>query len=120
MQDITRDAVLQYLRGLTSEDRTELLAEFGLGFPPGYDDSVALSTPTEWDVMLYDAGQDKISVMRTLRTKLNTPIRELKALVDSTPCRVLESVSLEEAHAFGAALTIAGATVKVGVYPPNK
>ncbi len=68
---------------------------------------------TEFDVVLTDAGAQKIQVIKEVRTLTNLGLKEAKDLVDGAPKPVLEKVSKEDAQKAKEALEGAGASVEV-------
>jgi len=77
-------------------------------------DAGAVEEKDEFDVILEAAGDKKIQVIKEVRTLTNLGLKEAKDLVESTPKAVLEKVNKETADKAVAALTEAGATVKLG------
>jgi len=67
----------------------------------------------EFDVILSDAGAQKIQVIKVVRELTNLGLKEAKDLVDGAPKPVLEKVNKDAAEAAKAKLTEAGATVEV-------
>ena len=67
----------------------------------------------EFDVILEDAGDKKIQVIKEVRTLTNLGLKEAKDLVDGAPKPVLEKVNKEAAEKAKAALEGAGAKVSV-------
>jgi large subunit ribosomal protein L7/L12 len=67
----------------------------------------------EFDVVLEDAGDKKIQVIKEVRTLTNLGLKEAKDLVDGAPKPVLEKVNKEAAEKAKAALEGAGAKVTV-------
>lgn len=65
----------------------------------------------EFDVILEDAGDKKIQVIKEVRTLTNLGLGEAKALVDGAPSTVLEGANKETADKAKALLEEAGATV---------
>lgn len=64
-----------------------------------------------FDVVLEAAGDQKIQVIKEVRTLTNLGLGEAKAVVDSAPSKVLEGVNKETAEKAKAALEGAGAKV---------
>ena len=71
------------------------------------------SEQDEFDVILDDAGDKKIQVIKEVRTLTNLGLKEAKDLVDGAPKPVLEKVNKEAADKAKAALEGAGAKVTV-------
>ncbi|MDP3714418.1 MAG: 50S ribosomal protein L7/L12 [Mycobacteriales bacterium] len=67
----------------------------------------------EFDVVLEDAGDKKIQVIKEVRTLTNLGLKEAKDLVDGAPKPVLEKVNKDTAEKAKAALEGAGAKVTV-------
>ena len=67
----------------------------------------------EFDVILDDAGDKKIQVIKEVRTLTNLGLKEAKDLVDGAPKPVLEKASKEDAEKAKAQLEGAGATVEL-------
>jgi len=68
---------------------------------------------TEFNVVLKDAGGNKIQVIKVVRELTNLGLKEAKALVDGAPANVKEKVSKDEADKMKAKLVEAGATVDI-------
>lgn len=66
-----------------------------------------------FDVVLASFGNEKIKVIKEVRTITGLGLKEAKALVDSAPKAVKEGVSKEEAEKIESALKEVGATVEV-------
>jgi large subunit ribosomal protein L7/L12 len=67
----------------------------------------------EFDVILKDAGAQKIQVIKVVRELTSLGLKEAKDLVDAAPKPVLEKANKETAEAAKAKLTEAGAVVEV-------
>jgi large subunit ribosomal protein L7/L12 len=68
---------------------------------------------TEFDVVLEDAGDKKINVIKVVREVTSLGLKEAKDLVESAPAKVKEGVSKQEAEDIKKKFTDAGAKVKV-------
>ncbi len=70
---------------------------------------------TEFDVVIADAGAEKIKVIKAVReVSTSLGLKEAKELVESAPGAVVaEAVSKEEAEAMKAKLEEAGATIEL-------
>ncbi|MFZ5753450.1 MAG: 50S ribosomal protein L7/L12 [Bacillota bacterium] len=73
----------------------------------------AVEEQTEFDVILANAGDKKINVIKVVREATGLGLKEAKDLVDGAPKPVKEKVSKEEAEALKAKLVEAGATVEI-------
>ncbi len=68
---------------------------------------------TEFTVVLKNAGDKKINVIKIVREITNLGLKEAKDLVDSVPKPVKEKVSKEEAEAIKAKFEEVGAAVEL-------
>lgn len=69
---------------------------------------------TEFNVVLTEAGANKIAVIKAIReVKTGLGLVDAKKLVEGTPAVILEAVSKDEANAAKAKLEEAGAKVDV-------
>jgi large subunit ribosomal protein L7/L12 len=68
---------------------------------------------TSFDVVLTEAGGQKIQVIKVVRAVTGLGLKEAKDLVDSAPKPVKEGVAQEEADQIKAQLEEAGATVEL-------
>jgi large subunit ribosomal protein L7/L12 len=83
------------------------------GAAGGGDGAAAAEEQTAFDVVLTNAGQQKIGVIKVVRSITGLGLKEAKDLVDSAPKAVKEGVNREEADSIKAQLEEAGATVEV-------
>ncbi|GAC1641042.1 MAG: 50S ribosomal protein L7/L12 [Chloroflexota bacterium] len=68
---------------------------------------------TEFSVVLTNAGQQKINVIKAVREITQLGLKEAKALVDEAPKPVIENVARDRADEVAAKLKDAGAEVEV-------
>ena len=68
---------------------------------------------TEFDVILVEAGSNKISAIKAVRNALGLGLKEAKDAVQSTPFTVKERVTKDEAQELKKQLEAAGAKVEV-------
>ncbi|AKU91684.1 50S ribosomal protein L7/L12 [Vulgatibacter incomptus] len=68
---------------------------------------------TEFTVILANAGDKKINVIKEIRTITGLGLKEAKDLVEAAPKTVKEGVNKEEAAKMKEILTAAGATVEI-------
>jgi large subunit ribosomal protein L7/L12 len=73
----------------------------------------AVEEQDEFDVILEDAGDKKIQVIKEVRTLTSLGLKEAKDLVEGAPKPVVEKVNKEAAEKAKAALEAAGAKVSV-------
>ena len=75
--------------------------------------AAAAEEQDEFDVILTDAGAQKIQVIKVVRELTNLGLKEAKDLVDAAPKPVLEKASKDDAEKAKAKLVEAGASVDV-------
>ena len=126
---ITKDEVVEYLKGMTLLEASELVKEleevFGvsaaaaaapmmMAAPGGGDAAPAAEEKDSFDVILSAAGGYKFAVIKVVREVVaGLGLKEAKDLVDGAPKPLKEGVSKDEAEQIKAKLTEAGATVEV-------
>ena len=79
----------------------------------GGDGAAAAEEKTAFDVVLTEAGGQKIQVIKVVRAVTGLGLKEAKDLVDGAPNAVKEGVAQEEADQIKAQLEEAGATVEL-------
>ena len=126
---VTKDDVVEYLKGMSLLEASELVKEleevFGVsaaaaaapvmvaaaGAGAG---EAAAEEKDSYDVILAAAGGNKIGVIKVVREIVaGLGLKEAKDLVDGAPKALKEGVSKAEADDIKAKLTEAGATVEV-------
>ncbi|GGK10678.1 50S ribosomal protein L7/L12 [Pseudomonas matsuisoli] len=68
---------------------------------------------TEFTIVLTEAGEKKVNVIKVVRELTGLGLKEAKAVVDGAPGTVKEGVSKEEAEAAKKSLEEAGAKVEL-------
>ena len=68
---------------------------------------------TEFNVMLLEAGEKKVNVIKAVRELTGLGLKEAKAVVDGAPAMVLEAVTKDAADKAKATLEEAGAKVEL-------
>jgi large subunit ribosomal protein L7/L12 len=124
----TKEEILDAIANMTVLELSELLSEFEEKFgvtaaapaavmaaPAGGagGGEAAAEEQDEFDVVLTDAGDKKIQVIKEVRALTNLGLKEAKDLVDGAPKPVLEKVSKEDAQKAKEALEGAGGTVEL-------
>jgi len=66
-----------------------------------------------FDVIMWDIGEKRISVMKTVKEFLNVGLRDAKDIIDSAPCSIKEFASLEEAKTLKYELEKVGAKIEI-------
>ncbi len=117
----------EQLTGLTvlevNELKTILKDEYGIepaaaavavaGPAAGGDAGPAEDEKSEFDVVLKDAGAQKVAVIKAVKEITGLGLGEAKAIVDGAPKTVLEKAAKEDAENAKKALEDAGATVEL-------
>jgi len=75
--------------------------------------AAAAEEQDEFDVILTDAGAQKIQVIKVVRELTSLGLKEAKDLVDAAPKAVLEKVGKDDAEKAKAKLVEAGASVDI-------
>jgi large subunit ribosomal protein L7/L12 len=124
----TKDEILDAIGNMTVLELSELLKEFEEKFgvtaaapvavaaaapAGGGGDAGAAEEQDEFDVILTDAGAQKIQVIKEVRSLTNLGLKEAKELVDSAPKAILERANKDDAAKAKEALEGAGATVEL-------
>ncbi len=124
----TKEDILESIANMTVLELSELLKEFEekFGVTAAAPVAVAAAAPAggggaaepeeekdEFDVILAEAGDKKIQVIKEVRALTNLGLKEAKDLVDGAPSPVLEKVSKEDAEKAKASLEEAGGKVEL-------
>ena len=124
---VTKEEVVEFISNMTvlelSEFIKELEEKFGVSAAapaaamvmaaPAAAAADAAEEKTEFDVILKEAGANKIGVIKVVRALTSLGLKEAKEKVDGAPATLKEGVSKEEAEDAKKQLTEAGATVEV-------
>jgi large subunit ribosomal protein L7/L12 len=124
---MTKEEILDAISNLTVIELKELLDAFEERFEVTAAAPVAVAAvggaaggaaeaveeKDEFDVILTEAGAQKIQVIKVVRELTSLGLKEAKDLVDGAPKPVVEKASKEAAEAAKAKLVEAGATVEV-------
>ena len=73
----------------------------------------AAEEKTEFDVILAEAGQEKVKVIKVVKDITGLGLKDAKAVVDGAPKAVKEGASKEEAEELKAKLEEVGATIEL-------
>jgi large subunit ribosomal protein L7/L12 len=117
-EDLTKLTVLE-----VNELKTILKDEYGIepaaavaavaGPAAGGDAAPAAEEKSEYDVILKDAGAQKVAVIKAVKEITGLGLGEAKAVVDGAPKPVLEKAKKEDAESAKKVLEEAGATVEL-------
>jgi len=125
----TKEEILDAISSMTVLELSELLKDFEERFgvtaaapvaavaaaapAAGGGDGGGEEEKTSFDVVLTDAGDKKIQVIKEVRSLTSLGLKEAKDLVESAPKAVLEGVSKDDADKAKEALEGAGGSVEV-------
>ncbi len=127
MAEITRDDVLNYLENANMLEVSELIEAIEEKFGVSAQAPVAVAAGAGgpavaeaeeeekdiFDVVLKEAGSQKIQVIKVVRSLTNLGLKEAKELVDNAPNPVKEQVAKEDAEDIKSQLEEVGATVEL-------
>jgi large subunit ribosomal protein L7/L12 len=124
------DALLEAFKDMTLLELSEFIKKFeetfeveaaamaapvaaGAGAPAAGDGGAEAEEQSEFDVILAEAGGEKIKVIKEVRSLTQLGLKEAKDLVDNAPKPVLEKVPKEQADKAKEQLEAVGASVEV-------
>ena len=124
---VTKEQVVDFIANMTvlelSEFIKELEEKFGVSaaapaaamvaMPAAGPAAAAEEEKTEFDVILKDAGANKIGVIKVVRALTSLGLKEAKDKVDGAPSAILEGVAKDKAEEAKKQLEEAGAGVEV-------
>ena len=121
---VKKEDVIAYLEKANMMEVSELISEieekFGVSASapvvaavPAAGEGAAAEAKSEFDVILTAAGQQKINVIKAVRSITDLGLKEAKELVDSAPKAIKAGVPESEANELKAQLEEAGAEVEL-------
>ena len=126
MSDITKEQVVEFIANMTVLELSvfikELEEKFGVSAAapvaafaaaPVAAAEAAEEEKTEFDVVLTEAGANKIGVIKVVRALTSLGLKEAKAQVDETPSVILEAAAKDAANDAKKQLEEAGAKVEI-------
>lgn len=120
--DIIKEMTILELRDLNTKIQDEFgitaAAPVAMAAAPaagggGGDAPAAAEEKSEFNVVLKDAGANKINVIKAVRELTSLGLKEAKDLVEAAPTNVKEGISKGDAEAAQKKLQEAGATVEL-------
>jgi large subunit ribosomal protein L7/L12 len=104
--------------GITAAAPVAVAAAGPMGAPAGGPAGDGAAAPaaeekTEYNVVLKDAGANKINVIKAVREVTTLGLKEAKDLVESAPANVKEGIAKADAEEVAKKLQEAGAAVEV-------
>ncbi|MBB5148907.1 MULTISPECIES: 50S ribosomal protein L7/L12 [Ureibacillus] len=120
---MTKEQIIEAIKEMTVLELNDLVKaieeEFGVtaaapvAVVGGAAAGAAAEEKSEFDVVLANAGDQKIKVIKVVRELTGLGLKEAKELVDNTPKPLKEGVSKEEAEEMKAKLEEVGASVEL-------
>lgn len=117
IEGLTALELSELVKGLESRLGIQASVPMAAGMMMGGGAAGAAAAPkeekTSFDVVLKEAGANKIGVIKEVRAATNLGLKEAKDLVEAAPKTVKESVPKEEAEDLKKKLEAAGAKVEL-------
>lgn len=119
---MTKEQIIEAIKGMSVLELNDLVTaceeEFGVSAaaPVAVAGAVAgavAEEKTEFDVVLANAGANKIKVIKVVRELTGLGLKEAKEIVDGAPKTIKEGVAKEAAEEMKAKLVEVGAEVEV-------
>lgn len=118
-----REEIVEALKSMTLIEVADLVKELEETFGVSAAAPVAVAAApgaaaeaeekTEFDVVLIDAGANKINVIKEVRAITSLGLKEAKDLVEAAPKAVKEAVTKDESEEMKKKLETAGAKVEI-------
>ena len=127
MATVTKEDVIEFISNMTVLEMSNFVKEleekfgvtaaapiaFASAGPAVAAAEEAAPEKTEFDVVLTEAGSQKIQVIKVVRSVTDLGLKEAKALVEESPKPVRESITKEEAEKIKKMLEEVGAQVEI-------
>ncbi len=123
---VSKEDILETIAGMSVMEVVDLIeameekfgvsaaaAAVAVAAPAGGDAGDAAAEQTEFDVVMTSFGDNKVSVIKAVRSITGLGLKEAKGLVESAPTPVKEGVSKDEAEEVKKQLEEAGAAVEL-------
>ena len=111
---IAKEDILNAIAEMTVMDIVDLISAMEEKFGVTAAAAVAAAEEqTEFDVVLTDAGANKVAVIKVVRAVTGLGLKEAKEAVDGAPSTLKEGVAKEEAEKIKAELEGAGAKAEL-------
>ncbi|CUR53812.1 50S ribosomal protein L7/L12 [Serratia symbiotica] len=117
---ITKDQILEAVSSMSVMDIMELVSDMEKKFGVSSSAITTISNPvevkeekTEFDVILSAIGNNKVTVIKAVRTITGLGLKEAKDLVESAPAVLKAGISKNDAEVLKKSLEEAGASVQV-------
>ena len=114
IEAIASKSVTEIVELITAmEEKFGVSAAAVVAAAPAAGGAAAAEEKTEFDVVLAEAGANKVAVIKAVRGATGLGLKEAKDLVESAPANLKEGISKEEAEALKKELEEAGAKVEI-------
>ena len=111
---LTNEQIIEAIASKSVTEIVELITAMEVAAAPAAGGAAAAAEEkTEFDVVLAEAGANKVAVIKAVRGATGLGLKEAKDLVESAPANLKEGVSKEEAEALKKELEEAGAKVEI-------
>lgn len=111
---VSEMSVMQVVELISAmEEKFGVSAAAAVAAGPAAGAAAAAEEQTEFDIVLTEAGDKKVNVIKAVRELTGLVLKEAKALVDGAPGTIKEGASKEEAEAAKKTLEEAGAKVEL-------
>ncbi len=105
--------VVELVKMLEDEWGVSAAAPVAVAAGPAADGGAAAEEQTEFDVILTSFGDNKVSVIKAVRTLTGLGLKEAKDTVEGAPSPIKEGVSKDEAEDVKKQLEEAGASAEL-------
>ncbi len=126
MSDVTKEQVFEFFDNLTLLALSEFVKEFEERYdvtaaapmmmaagPAGGPAAEAEEEQTEFNVILTDAGEKRINVIKEVRKLTQLGLKEAKEVVENIPAPIKEGVAKEEAEQIKKDIEAVGGKVEI-------
>ncbi|RDE90761.1 50S ribosomal protein L7/L12 [Aggregatibacter aphrophilus] len=114
IEAIASKSVTEIVELITAmEEKFGVSAAAAVAAAPAGGAAVAAEEKTEFDVVLAEAGANKVAVIKAVRGATGLGLKEAKDLVESAPAVLKEGIAKAEAEALKKELEEAGAKVEI-------
>ncbi len=121
---LSQEDIINAIEAMSVKDVVELISameeKFGVSAAAavavaagGDSGAAAAEEKTEFDVVILEAGEKKVNVIKAVRSITGLGLKEAKAIADGAPCTVKEGMSKDDAEKAKAELEEAGAKVEL-------
>lgn len=122
---VSKEEILETIASMTVMEVVDLISAMEEKFGVSAAAAVAVAAPsaaaaapaveekTEFDVVMTSFGENKVNVIKVIRSITGLGLKEAKDLVEGVPSTVKEAISKQEAEDIKKQLVEAGAAVEI-------